>query len=71
MPQKEVQALNEKKITELEKKLAQAKIIDDLNIPADRVFLGATVTLKNMDTGDEVKRTLVPSKNFIDLKRDF
>jgi transcription elongation factor GreA len=59
---KEAQALNEKKIAELEKKLTRARIIDDLDIPADRVFLGATVTLKNLDTGDEVERTLVPSE---------
>jgi transcription elongation factor GreA len=43
-------------------KLSRARIIDDLDIPADRVFLGATVTLKNLDTGDEVERTLVPSE---------
>jgi transcription elongation factor GreA len=59
---KEAQALNEKKIAELEKKLTRARIVDDLDIPTDRVFLGATVTLKNLDTGDEVERTLVPSE---------
>jgi len=59
---KDAQALNEKRIAELEKKLAGARIIDDLDIPTDRVFLGATVTLKNLDTGDEVVRTLVPSE---------
>lgn len=65
---KDAQALNEKKIAELEKKLARARIIDDLDIPADRVFLGATVTLKNIDTGDEVELTLVPSEE-ADAKR--
>jgi transcription elongation factor GreA len=59
---KDAQSLNEKRIAELEMKLARARIIDDLDIPADRVFLGATVTLKNLDTGDEVERTLVPSE---------
>jgi transcription elongation factor GreA len=59
---KDAQALNEKKIAELEQKLTSARIIDDLDIPSDRVFLGATVTLKNLDTGDEVERTLVPSE---------
>jgi transcription elongation factor GreA len=59
---KDAQALNEKKIAELEHKLTRARIIDDLDIPSDRVFLGATVRLKNLDTGDEVERTLVPSE---------
>lgn len=59
---KEAQALNEKKIAELERKLAQARIIDDLDIPKDKVYVGATVTLKNLDTGDQVERTLVPSE---------
>ena len=56
---KEAQAMNEKRIVELEDKLSGAKIIDDLNIPADKIYIGATALLKNLDDGDEIQYTLV------------
>jgi transcription elongation factor GreA len=56
---KEAQGLNEKRISELEDKLAGAKIIDDLDIPKDKIYIGATVQLKNLDTGEDIQHTLV------------
>jgi len=56
---KEAQGLNEKKISELEEKLASAKILDDENIPSDEVLIGATVRLKDLESGEELEYTLV------------
>ena len=56
---KEKQAHTEARIAELESKLAAVRIIDDENIPTDKVFIGATVTLEDMDTGAEEVYTLV------------
>ena len=56
---KEAQALNEKKIAELEMKLSEAKILDDSKIPKDEALLGATVRLKDLSSGEEVEYTLV------------
>jgi transcription elongation factor GreA len=55
---KDAQGMNEKEVSELEQKLACARILDD-NIPKDEVLIGATVTLKDMDTDEEIKYTLV------------
>jgi transcription elongation factor GreA len=56
---KEAQALNEKKIAELEEKLSRARILEEKDIPQDQIFLGATVTLRDLDTGEEFQYTLV------------
>lgn len=56
---KEAQALNEKRIAELENKLATAKLIDDSQMSKDEVLIGATVKLKDMDSGEEIEYTLV------------
>lgn len=56
---KEAQGLNEKRIAELEDKLSRVRIIDDENIPKDRVLIGATVRLKDLDSGEELQYTLV------------
>ena len=56
---KEAQALNEKRIAELEEKLSHARIIDDENIPKDEVLIGATVKLRDLDSGGELQYTLV------------
>jgi transcription elongation factor GreA len=55
---KDAQGMNEKEISELEIKLAQVRILDD-NMPKDEVLIGATVTLKDMDTDEEINYTLV------------
>jgi transcription elongation factor GreA len=56
---KDAQALNEKRIAELEEKLTRTRIIDYENIPDDQALIGATVLLKDCDTQEEVSYTLV------------
>ena len=63
---KEAQGLNEKRIVELEEKLSNAQILDDSNIDKDKAFIGATVTLEDLDTERELKYTLVA-----ELEADF
>jgi len=55
---KDAQGLNEQRIAELEQKLSRARILDD-NIPADMVLIGATVKLRDLDSGEEMEYTLV------------
>ena len=55
---KEAQGLNEKRIAELGEKLANAQILDD-KISKDEVLVGATVELKDLDSGEELKYILV------------
>ena len=56
---KEAQALNEKKISELEQKLSNAQILDDTDMPKDEALIGATVRLKDMVSEEELEYTLV------------
>jgi transcription elongation factor GreA len=56
---KEAQAQNERRIRELEQKLSQARIIDDQDIASDVVLIGATVELRDLDSGEELKYLLV------------
>lgn len=56
---KEAQALNEKKIAELEDKLSRAKLIDESAMSKDEILIGATVKLKDTDSGEEIEYTLV------------
>jgi len=56
---KEAQAHNEAKIAELESKLAIARIIDNQDIPTDQIFIGAKVTIKDLDTDEAIEYTLV------------
>lgn len=56
---KDAQALNERRITELEAKIASARIIDNENISNDEVLIGATVILKDLETLEELEYTLV------------
>jgi transcription elongation factor GreA len=55
---KEAQALNEKRIAELEMKLSSARILED-NISKDEVLIGATVKIKDLDSEEELEYTLV------------
>ena len=56
---KEAQAHNVFRTGELEMKLAKVRIIEDENIPADKVFIGAIVTLYDLDTDDEMTYMMV------------
>ena len=56
---KDAQAHCEKRIVDLEAKLTQVRIIENENISADKVFIGALVDLKDLDTKEELKYFLV------------
>ncbi len=56
---KDAQGMNEKKIAELEAKLATAQILDNSQMSNDEVLIGATVKLKDMDSGESLEYTLV------------
>ena len=56
---KEEQGLNEKRIAELETKLANAEILDDSKMSKDTALIGATIEMKDMDSGEKVQYTLV------------
>ncbi|NQT22595.1 MAG: transcription elongation factor GreA [Candidatus Omnitrophica bacterium] len=63
---KEAQGLNEKKVAELEEKLSRSQILEDADMPKDEALLGATVTLKDMGSGEKIEYMLVS-----DLEADF
>ena len=50
---KEDQGHNERKIRDLEEKLAGAVVVDDAELPEGMVFIGATVRLRDTASGDE------------------
>ena len=63
---KDAQALNEKKITELQRNLASAQILEDSKIDRDKALLGATVKLKDLVQEKEIEYMLVS-----ELEADF
>lgn len=56
---KEKQGFIEGRIAELESKLSRAEVIDPLKLKGDKVMLGATVTLVDVDTDKSVTYALV------------
>lgn len=56
---KDAQGMNEKRIAELEEKLAHGRIINNNDMTTDEVLIGATVKLQDLDTGEELEYTLV------------
>ncbi|MCA9309789.1 MAG: transcription elongation factor GreA [Phycisphaerales bacterium] len=50
---REDQGLEEAEIRRLEERISTAQVIDKGSTPDDIVFLGATVRLREVDTGDE------------------
>lgn len=56
---KDAQAHCEARIAELEGKLAQVRIIDNENIPKDKAFIGASVTIVDVESGAEDRYMLV------------
>lgn len=56
---KQSQDINEKRIHELEKKLSQARIIENENISTDKAYIGAKVKLEDIDNKEEILYTLV------------
>jgi transcription elongation factor GreA len=57
--QRERQGMLQARINLLKSKLANATIVDTSRIPKDEVGFGATVTVKDLDYGDEEDFTLV------------
>ncbi|MFA6600969.1 MAG: transcription elongation factor GreA [Candidatus Omnitrophota bacterium] len=49
----------ETRIAELESRLARAKIVDTSQLPHDKAYLGATVEIKNLESQEVFKYTLV------------
>ena len=56
---KEAKRQLEIRIGDLEAKLSRAQIVDMRDLPSDKAYLGATLELKNHNSGDIIKYTLV------------
>ena len=56
---KERQMHLEKRIAEIHEKLTRSEIIDEGQIPKDKAYLGAKVTLKDASNGNEITYMLV------------
>ena len=56
---KDAQAHNAARMAELETKLTRVRIIEDEDIPSDRIFIGAIVTLRDLDTKEELEYMMV------------
>lgn len=56
---KEAKRQLETRIVELENKVTHARVVDQSEIPHGKGFLGATLELKNLDSGETVRYTLV------------
>ena len=59
---KDAQAHNEARINEIEGKLVDVCFIEDMDIPSDKIFIGAKVVLRDLDTKKEVHYMLVSSE---------
>ena len=57
---KNSQAMNEKRIADLQDKLVNVQIIDETKIPKDQIFIGAKVLLKDLKNQDEFTYSIVP-----------
>jgi len=66
---KESQGHLERKISELEFTLSQVQMIDASEIPSDKVYLFASVKLKDLSDGEELTYTIVPAEE-ADVDRD-
>ena len=49
----------ETRINKLEETLSRARLLENENIPADKVYIGATVDLTDLKSGRKLKYTLV------------
>lgn len=56
---KESQGLNEKRISELQEKIATAQIIDNDQMSTEEILIGATVKLKDAKSSEEFQYMLV------------
>lgn len=65
---KDAQGMLELKINDLEKKLANARVLDESQLDTSKVTVFAKVLIKNLKTGKELRYQLV-SETEADLKR--
>ncbi|MBI3306979.1 MAG: transcription elongation factor GreA [Candidatus Omnitrophica bacterium] len=56
---KEAKHQLESRIASLERKLSHAKVVDPSEIRTDKAFLGVTLEIKNLNSGDTFRYTLV------------
>ncbi len=56
---KEAQGLNEKRIAELEDKLARAQVIETKDLTTDRIVFGCTVLLGDVESDRQVRYKIV------------
>jgi transcription elongation factor GreA len=48
-----------RRVMEIESKLSRARLLEQQNIDKDKVYIGATVALKDVEEGDEFEYTIV------------
>ena len=65
---KEAQGMLELKISKIQEKLANARIIDESKMDKSKIYILTTVTIKNLKNGKTMKYTLVPEEES-DLKQ--
>lgn len=56
---KDAQAHNEARIADLERKLSKVRIIENENIPSDKIFIGAIVYLQDLESKEKLKYMMV------------
>jgi transcription elongation factor GreA len=59
---KNAQGMLELKISKIQKKLANARIIDESKMDSSKIYILSTVTIKNLKNGKTMKYTLVPEE---------
>lgn len=60
-------AINESRIKNLEERLKNVTVVDTSSVPEDMVFLGSTVKVKDLKTGDEEVFRIVGEAGRIDV----
>ena len=55
---KDAQGMLEKRIVELDDKLSRATIMENVEIASDKAYIGATIKVKDISSGDESNYTL-------------
>ncbi len=59
---KEAQAHNAARQSDLEDKISRAKIIEDQNIPSDKIYIGAYATVQDLKSKEEIVYMLVSAE---------
>lgn len=59
---KNAQALNEKRIAELSDRLSRAELLDDSDLEKDKILIGATATLRDIENDEEFEYTFVSTE---------